>query len=63
MIRYLEYFLHYEGENCMIGRAPYSDGVFHSVKRSTTLLLLKNRGWNISQHTEGHFGDVLYIFL
>jgi len=47
----------------MIGRAPYSDGVFHSVKRSTTLLLLKNRGWNISQHTEGHFGDVLYIFL
>jgi len=47
----------------MIGRTPYSDGVFHSVKFSTILSLLKNRGWNISQDTGGHLGVVLYIFL
>jgi len=47
----------------MIGREPYSDGVFHSVKFSTILSLLKKRGWNISQDTEGHLAVILYIFL
>jgi hypothetical protein len=47
----------------MIERAPHSDGMFHSVKFSTILPFLKNRGWNVSQETEGHFGVILYIFL